>query len=215
MELNFTRASMRRSVAGLSAILVAVIGLGGLLSACASSTGAGAISVDLFKDEPDPTLGEYVINVGDLLNVQVWEQDKMGGRMRVRNDGRITLPFVNDVEAAGKTPTKLASELETGLKTVILIPKVTISIEESRPLTISVLGEVTKPGSQNFEVNAGVAQALAAAGGLTPFAHKNRIYVVRSRPKPVRVQFNYMDLMRSLGRAAEFRLRPGDVVLVE
>jgi polysaccharide export outer membrane protein len=215
MELNFTRASIRRPVAGLSAILVAVIGLGGLLSACASSTGAGAISVDLFKDEPDPAMGEYVINVGDVLNVQVWEQDKMGGRMRVRNDGRITLPFVNDIDAAGKTPTKLASDLETALKTVILIPKVTISIEESKPLTISVLGEVSKPGSQNFEVNAGVAQALAAAGGLTPFAHKNRIFVVRAHPKPVRVQFNYTDLMRSLGRAAEFRLKPGDVVLVE
>jgi len=135
--------------------------------------------------------------------------------MRVRSDGRISLPFVNDVQAAGKTPLKLGGELEAGLKAMVLNPKVTVVVEESRPLTISVLGEVSKPGTQTYERESGVAQALAAAGGLTNFAHKDRIFVVRSNPKPVRIHFTYENITRKVGPASVFRLKPGDVVIVE
>ena len=139
----------------------------------------------------------------------------MSGRMRVRSDGRISLPFVNDVDAAGKTPITLTADIESGLKGVIVNPKVTVSVEESSPLSISVLGEVSKPGLQPLQYDAGVADALAAAGGLTPFADKDRIFVVRTRPEPVRIHFTYDALTRAIGRAASFRLKAGDVVIVE
>lgn len=196
-------------------ILILTLALAGpLLTACASGTG-GAIPVEQYKEEPDPGSGEYIIAVGDMLGIQVFDQPQISGRMRVRSDGRISLPFVNDVQAAGKTPLKLGTELEAGLKAMVLNPKVTVVVEESRPLTISVLGEVSKPGTQTYERESGVAQALAAAGGLTNFAHKDRIFVVRSNPKPVRIHFTYENITRKVGPASVFRLKPGDVVIVE
>jgi polysaccharide biosynthesis/export protein len=187
------------------------------LAACAAcaSTG-GAIEVDQLKDDvPANTAQSYVIAVGDMLNVQVYNEAQASGRMRVRSDGRITLAFVNDIEAAGKTPVQLSRDIEAGLKNVIINPQVTISIEESSPLTISILGEVTKPGPQNLQHDTGVADALAAAGGLTPFAHRDRIYVMRPRPMPTRIHFTYDALTKGVGRAPLFKLRAGDVIVVE
>jgi polysaccharide biosynthesis/export protein len=90
--------SGRRSALSFVAATLASLSL-----ACASGTG-GSIPVGQYVEAADPPSGEYVIVVGDLLVVQVWDQPQMSGKMKVRSDGRITLPFVNDVEAAGKTP---------------------------------------------------------------------------------------------------------------
>jgi polysaccharide export outer membrane protein len=192
----------------------ALVTLGCLAAACASSQ--GAIDVEQFKIDPQTSATpEYVIRIGDLLAVQVYNDEKASGRARVRTDGRISLPLLNDIDAAGKTPIKLAADIETSLKTLLLTPRVTVSVEESTPLSISVLGEVEKPGQQLLQHEAGVADALAAAGGLTRFAHKNRIYVVRTKPESVRIHFTYEALTRSSGPAGLFRLRAGDVVVVE
>jgi polysaccharide export outer membrane protein len=192
----------------------ALVMAGCLAAACASSK--GAIEVEQFKGDPEASgTPEYVIRIGDLLSVLVYNDEKASGRTRVRSDGRISLPLLNDVEAAGKTPLKLAADIEASLKTLLLTPRVTVSVEESTPVSISVLGEVSKPGPQVLLHEAGVADALAAAGGLTRFAHKDRIYVVRTRPEPARIHFTYEALTRSTGPAAQFRLRAGDVVVVE
>ena len=89
----------------------------------------------------------YVIQPGDLLSIRVWNQDNMSTRVRVRDDGKISVPFLNDVQAANKLSTALAHEIEIGLKPYLNNPIVTVTIEEVRPLTVSVLGEVAKPGS--------------------------------------------------------------------
>jgi polysaccharide export outer membrane protein len=207
---------MERSPARWTIVLVLFSCLIGFFTACASSTPGGSVEVDQFKQPPDPPAGsEYTIGVGDLLDVQVWEQEKMSAKIRVRSDGRISLPFLNDVEVVGKTPNALNSELEAGLKSVILNPKVTVVVAESRPLSVSVLGEVVKPGLQTLEPGAGVIQALAAAGGLSTFAHKDRIFVVRSTPQSTRIHFTYGELTSSAGKAGLFRLRSGDVIVVE
>ena len=101
------------------------------------------------------------------------------------------------------------------MKAVVVTPKVSVVVEDSRPLTISVLGEVLKPGPQPFVRNSGLADALSAAGGLTTFAKKDRIFVVRSSPKPVRIRFTYKGLIEDVGVATTFRLRPGDIVIVQ
>jgi polysaccharide export outer membrane protein len=183
--------------------------------ACASAIG-GAIDVDQFKDEGEvaTTPGEYVIGVGDMLNILVYNDTQVSGKMRVRSDGRISLALLNDVVAAGKTPAALAADIETGLKKFILNPQVTVSLEDVT-LMISVLGEVTKPGPQPLLRESGVADALAAAGGLSAFAHKDRIFVIRARPQPVRIHFTYDALTKGIGHAPSFRLRAGDVVVVE
>jgi polysaccharide biosynthesis/export protein len=198
-------------------IFVVLVGLTAstALAGCASGGSGNAIPIELYKEEPDPNQGEYIIADGDLLAVQVFDQPNLSTRIRVRNDGRIALPLVNEVMAAGKTPAKLASELEEALKAVVLTPKVTVVVEDSRPLTISVLGEVNKAGQQPFVRNSGLADVLSSAGGLTTFAHKDRIFVVRSNPKPVRIRFTYKGLIEDVGVATTFKLRPGDVVIVE
>jgi polysaccharide export outer membrane protein len=183
-------------------------------AACASST-KGAINIDQYTETAPPTGDQYVISIGDVLNVQVFEQERMSGQMRVRSDGRITVPLLNDVVAAGKTPTALATDLESQLKTLILSPKVTVSVIESTPLKISVLGEVAKPGPQDLRPGSGVAEAIANAGGLTNFAHKDRIFVLRSDATPVRIHFTYDAITRAEAKTASFKLRAGDVVVIE
>jgi len=210
---------LRRAVR-LTCLLACGGCLTGLLIGCASGT-QGSIEVDQLKDVLDTAAAakEYVIGIGDVLNIQVYTPDvrdeRVSGRMSVRADGRISIQFLNEVEAAGKTALKLASDIENGLKSQIRQPLVTVTVEVSSPLSISVLGEVTKPGVTVLPPNAGVADALAAAGGLTQFAHKNRIFVVRPRPQPTRIHFTYDALTKSAGRASLFRLQPGDVLIVE
>ncbi len=161
---------------------------------------------------------EYVLGVGDAISVRVFQQDAMSARVKVRADGVVTLPLVNDVAAAGKTPTALARELEGKLKDFINTPVVTIFVEESRPNLVSVLGEVARPGVVTLEAGAGVLQALAAAGGLTDFAHKDGIFVLRKTPlEPAgkRIRFTWEALSRGEGKAARFTLQAQDTVVVE
>ena len=206
---------MRGSYLRFAGWLVILACLSAWASACASASGGGAIEVDKLQDDPPPTAArEYLIAPGDMLNIQVYMDAQTSGKMRVRSDGRITLPLVNDVVAAGKTPVQLARDIETALKSVILSPQVTVIVEDFTP-TISVLGEVAKPGPQALQRDTGVADALAAAGGLTNFAHKDRIFVVRSSPQQVRIHFTYEALTKGIGKAPLFRLRAGDVVVVE
>ena len=193
--------------------LLLVVLISAQLLGCKHSPGV-YVGVDDFV-APALNDSEYVIRPGDVLNVRVFQQDNMSARARVRNDGKISLPFLNDVTAAGFSPVVLGAQLQTRLKDFINNPVVTISLEEVRQLSVSVLGEVPRPVIYNLEVGAGVLQALAAAGGFTNFASRD-IYVMRSNvEKPQRIRFDYERLQRAEGKAASFSLRSGDVLLVE
>jgi polysaccharide export outer membrane protein len=113
------------------------------------------------------------------------------------------------------TPVALGRELEDRLKAIILSPQVTVAVEAAKPLSISVLGQVTQPGLHSLDPGAGVAQALAAAGGLRDFAHKDRIFVLRSGDRPTRIRMTYESIVAGRGRAATLKLRAGGVVIVE
>lgn len=165
---------------------------------------------------------EYRIDKGDVLGVRVWNQESMSvSRTVVRNDGKISVPFLRDVEVAGMTPAELARRLEVKLKTFVVSPAVTVTLEERAPIRVSVLGEVVKPGANDLPVGAGVLQALAAAGGLTPYAPRDGIYVLRTGywadgdPAPARIRFRYDALTGGRVPAATFRLRANDVIVVE
>ncbi len=161
---------------------------------------------------------DYVIAAGDVLQVRVFQQEAVSARVRVRADGKVSLPLVNDVLVAGKSPAVLAAELQVKLKDFINTPVVTVSLEEMRPVLVSVLGEVTRSGVVTIEPGSGVLQALAAAGGLTDFAHRDGIFVLRKtagQPAPRRIRFTWEALSRGEGAAARFTLLPGDVVVAE
>lgn len=166
-------------------------------------------------DLPEPReVDEFVLEPGDMVAVRVFNQDNMSTRARVRSDGKIALPFLGDVDVRGRTPTAVSRDLESRLKAYVVTPAVTITVEESPPASVAVLGEVTKPGVYTVDPTSGVLQALAVAGGFTDYASKDSIFVVR-RASAQRIRFTYASLSRGDGRAASFRLRAGDVLVVE
>ncbi|HZI15094.1 MAG TPA: exopolysaccharide export protein EpsY [Myxococcus sp.] len=185
-----------------------------LASACG---GLGKyVWVDEYQEKPPPQDSSYRIAPGDRLNIRVWGQEALTTEARVRDDGRISLLFLDDVEAAGHSPAMLSQQITTRLKDYINNPVVTVALEESRPIKVTMLGEVGTIGALQIEPGAGLLQALAGAGGFTEYAHKDRIFVMRQEDgKPVRIRFDYEDLIHAEGRAHTFRLRPGDVVVVE
>ena len=199
------------SVRGVALALLS-LALGGC------KTTAPYVWVDSMPAQAEPAQKEYVIQAGDQLLIRVWGQDAMSARTRVRPDGRISLPFLDDVEAAGVTPSALGKRIQARLKEFVVNPVVTVSLEELRPVSVSVLGEVAKPGQYQLDQGAGILPALASAGGMTPFADKSSIFVIRRRGEggdPLRIRFTYEALTGAQGRAAAFRLQGGDVVVVE
>lgn len=189
-----------------------------ILAACALLSACANVGHFVWVDQYDaPAVGDkgYVIAAGDLLNVRVFNQESMSARGRVRSDGRISLPFLNDVEAAGYTPTALAGQLQTRLKDFVNTPVVTVSVEEVRKLSVSFVGEVGKQGMLPLDPDTGLLQALAAAGGLSETAHHDRIFVLRGSAPTIRVRFDYEKLLHAEGKSSLFRLREGDIVVVE
>jgi polysaccharide export outer membrane protein len=157
----------------------------------------------------------YTIAPGDLVSIRVFNQEGMSAQERVRQDGKISLPFLRDVQAAGVTPNVLAELLQVRLKSYIKTPMVTVMVMETSPLALSVLGEVGHPGQYTLEKDAGVLEAVAAAGGLTDLAHRDRIFILRRRPSPVRIRMTFEALSRGQGFAAVLKLRSGDSIVVE
>jgi len=189
--------------------------LAALLLALAACGGGRSLSDYTWIDQyPQPVRAEapYVIAAGDLLTVRVQGQEGMSGRSRVRDDGNISLPFLNDVVAVDLTPLQLADQIQARLKEFVVRPVVVVSVEESRPFEASVVGNVRKAGTFPVDARSGVLQALAAAGGLGEFADPDRIFVLR---RGDRIRFTYKALIQAERRAAAFRLRAGDVVVVE
>lgn len=199
---------LRRSAMTLAAALA---------MGCAACKGPGAyVWVDSYRDSATDRDGGYQISPGDVIQVKVFNQDQLTTKAKVRADGKVSLPLVNDVPAAGVTPVALAADLQVRLKEFVKAPLVTVSVEESRPAVVYVAGEVAKPAPYPLESSSGVLQAIVNAGGLTVNARSDRIFVLRqARPAPLRIRFTYDDLIRLRGRAPSFQLRPGDVVVVE
>lgn len=187
------------------------------LSGCGPSgvyTWVDALSA---ADLATPNASKYVIEIGDLLNVRVYNQDAMSTRARVRPDGKISVPLLGDVDVKGRRPDETAKDLETRMKTLIVAPSIIVTVEEVQPLRVSVMGEVNRPGAYVVDAGSGVLHALALGGGLTEFAHNDRIFVLRAAPggSPSRIRFTYEDLTQGAGKGAAFSLRSGDVVVAE
>lgn len=203
------RRTARRARRFSPTVAMALLAMG-----CARNLGP-FVWVDQYTEPPPAPEKPYVIEVGDVIQVRVFNQDQLSARQKVRSDGKVSLPLLNDVQAAGYPPVTLTGILENRLKELVKSPVVTISIEESQSQTINVLGDVGRPGSYPLERGAGILQALATAGGLKPDASTDQIFVIRQTPTPIRIRFNYEALLHQEGRAAGFKLRPGDVVVVE
>ena len=189
-----------------------------LITALASCKHAGEyVWVDQYgaAKTADPA---YAIAPGDLLAVRVMGHDDLSTRAKVRTDGRISVPYLDDVEVAGQAPVQVADKLRRELVQFVVHPVVTVTVDEPRPFTVPVTGEVMRPGVYALDSPTGVLQALASAGGLTQFAHSDQIYVLRGAPdgaRPVRIRFRYDWLAHAEGRSGTFQLQRNDIVVVE
>ena len=160
----------------------------------------------------------YALGPGDLVAVRVLGHDDLSTKAKVRADGRISIPYLDDVEVAGHAPAQIAEKLRREFIQIVAHPVVTVTVDEPHPFTIPVTGEVTRPGVYPLDSPAGVLQAIASAGGLTQFAHEDRIYVLRPASEgaqPVRIRFRYEALAHAEGRSGTFHLQRSDIVVVE
>ena len=181
-----------------------------------------AKSAEAAKPAPDKPQGEpasvagpdYVIGADDVLHISVWKEPDLTESLPVRPDGKISLPLLNDVVAAGLTPTQLADAITTRLKKFIADPRVTVVVTAMNSQKIYVLGEVLHPGSTTLQPNMTVLQALASAG-FTQFANTKGIYILRTENgKQQKIAVHYRSLIKGESIDQNVVLKPGDTIVV-
>jgi polysaccharide export outer membrane protein len=160
-------------------------------------------------------LAGYRIGPEDVLQISVWGNEAVSRTAPVRPDGRISLPLLNDVQAAGLTPMELRDELVRRLAEYIPQPEVAVSVTEVRSFKVSVIGAVTKPGRYELKSRATVIDVLALAEGFTEFAARSRVVILRSEGSRVeRLPFDYDKVASGNAGQSNFYVRAGDIVLV-
>jgi polysaccharide export outer membrane protein len=157
---------------------------------------------------------EYVIGPQDVLHVAVWKENDLTATLPVRPDGKISLPLLNDVQAAGLTPIQLADSVAGKLKKYIADPRVTVVVTEINSKRIYLVGEVLHTGATNMLPNMTVLQALSSAG-ISQFANTKRIYVLRTtNGKQEKLPVNYRQLVKGEQIEQNYMLQPGDTIVV-
>ena len=157
----------------------------------------------------------YVIGPEDLLTIDVWKEKELSGPVPVRPDGKISLPLLNDVQAAGLTPMELMSSLTEKLKKYVSDPTVTVTVTTINSRKVYILGEVTRPGAFPLVPDMTVLQAITSAGGPTPYAKKSGIYVLRNQNgTQTKLPFNYKQVVRGGSPEQNIFLKSGDTVVV-
>lgn len=158
----------------------------------------------------------FVIGDDDVLAINVWKEPDISRSIPVRSDGKISLPLVGEVQAAGRTPLKLEQEIASRLKNYIDEPEVTVIVQQINSQKFNILGQVNKPGAYALTSSATVLDAIALAGGFRDFAKQKSVYVLRQNPDGTekRIPFNYKDVVKGKNAAQNIKLEPRDTVVV-
>jgi len=160
---------------------------------------------------------DYRLIVGDKLRIEVYKDAQLSQSLQVRPDGKITLPLVGDIAAAGRTSVELRDSIGQALQEFIKNPTVTVIVVETTPQVVYVTGEVTHPGPvalSNGHIS--IIQALAVAGGFTDFANKKDIQVLRKGASGMqKLKFNYKDALDDYNKREPLQLQAGDTVIVK
>jgi polysaccharide export outer membrane protein len=167
---------------------------------------------------PPPSVPEtgsdYVIGSDDQLRISVWKEPELSETLPVRPDGKISMPLLNDITAAGLTPAQLAASITERLKKFIADPRVTVVVTAMNSRRVFVTGEVTHPGPMALLPHMTVLQALAGAG-FTQFANVKAVYLLRLEDgKQVKIPFNYRDVVKGRHPEQNIPLKPGDTIVV-
>lgn len=164
---------------------------------------------------PAITDAEYRIGPQDVVQIDVWKEPEITRTIPVRPDGKISLPLVNDVQAAGLTAMQLAGVIREGLTKFLMSPQVTVTVTAINSRRVYLTGEVSRTGALPLLPNMTVLQALSSAGGFTPFARMKDIYVLRiENGKQTRYAFHYKDVVKGKRPEDNILLQPNDIIVV-
>ncbi len=161
---------------------------------------------------------EYVIAPLDRVKIFVWRAPDLSGTVPVRPDGRITLPLIEDMQAAGKTPTVLARDIEKAIRPYVQEPKASVVVEgfaDQAGQMIKVIGEVAKPATVHYQIHMSVLDVMAEAQGLSEYADGNNAKLIRKKngeEQTYRLRLN--DLLNDGEMSANAKVRPGDLIVV-
>jgi len=181
----------------------------------AASRNDAAMPTEKATPTPATTDPAYVIGPEDVLDISVWKEPDVSRVVPVRPDGRISLPLINDVQAAGLSPQQLATSVSEKLKKYLNGPQVTVIVTAINSQRVFVVGEVLRAGAFPMLPGMTVLQALSSAGGFTTFADVKKIHVVRLRNgKQIEIPFNYRDVLKSENSEQNVKLEPGDTIVV-
>lgn len=189
-----------------------------LLFALGLAPGAGAQKTKSSAQPParTQTVGpDYLISAGDVLDVQVWKEPDISKTVPVRPDGKVSIPLLDDVQAAGLTTNALTADLTDRLKKFISDPQVTVIVAQVNSQRFYITGEVLRGGAFPLEPGMTMLQGLSSAGGFTPFANLKKIYLLRGRgAAQVKYPFNYKEVVKGKNTAQNVLLQPGDTIVV-
>jgi polysaccharide biosynthesis/export protein len=213
---------MQRMMTSLAAVLV--LCLTGNLGASAQAPsrsgtpqpGGSAVPATNLTTTPVAQLpADYVIGSDDLLSIVFWKDRDLSAEVLVRPDGRISLPLLNDVQAAGLTPEQLKERLEAAAGAYIEDPTATVVVREIKSRKVFITGQIFKPGSYSLTTPTTVLQLIAVAGGLQEYADASHILILRPEGGRSRMlRFNYKDASKGKNLQQNVELKPGDTVIV-
>jgi polysaccharide export outer membrane protein len=196
----------------------------GLALACAPLFAQDNKTKDKKSDAPAPaavqsTAGEsddeYIIGGQDNLSISVWRENDFSGPVIVRPDGKVTMPLLGDMQAAGLTPMQLATSITEKLRKYVAEPRVTVVVTQMNSQRFYIMGEVGRGGAFPLQARTTVLQALASAGGFTELADTKKIYVLRKENgKEVKYPFNYKEVIKGNHREQNIIVKPGDTIVV-
>ncbi|MGB0034228.1 MAG: polysaccharide biosynthesis/export family protein [Candidatus Acidiferrales bacterium] len=173
-------------------------------------TSARVTAPKVATDDPN-----YVIGAQDVLDISVWKEPEITRTVPVRPDGKISLPLLNDVQAAGLTPSQLAAQITESLKKFVANPQVTVIVSQINSQRIYILGEVSRAGAYPLLPGMTVLQALSSAGGFTQFANVKKIYLLREENgKQEKHPFNYKEVIGGKHSDENILMKAGDTIVV-
>ena len=198
-----------------SALLLGLI----LIASTMAWADKGSDNVNSSKPQDEATPGhpvmDYIIGPGDILEISVWKETALTKLVTVLPDGKISFPLIGEIIAEGLTVKQLKKKLEGKIIRYVPHPNMSVAIHEVNSLQIYVIGKVHNPGRFELHTNLNVLQALATAGGLNPFAKKNKIKIFREARDGTKIfEFRYADIIEGKHLEQNMRLVRGDVIVV-
>lgn len=215
---SIARASIRASllIAALSVRLLGQSPAAGTAEGTAPAADAQTSPAVPNAGNPKAHDSSYIIGNDDKLAISVWKEPDLTRSILVRSDGKISLPLVGEIQAAGRTPLQLEMDISTRLRNYITVPEVTVIVEAINSKKYNILGQVGRSGAYVLTLSTTIMDAIAAAGGFKDFAKTKGVYILRQQPDgtQTRLNFNYKDFIKGKNLDQNVKIEPGDTIIV-